>query len=84
MLCAAFSPDGHRAISGGDDGAVVLWNLDGKKMIRRLQGPRDLVRCVAFLPTAATHSGERRRGDSSSGTSQMSARSIVSTPTRGG
>ena len=42
---------GDRALSGGSDGALTLWELDGQGPGRRLEGPRgDWVRCVAFLP----------------------------------
>ena len=37
---AAFSPDGARIVSGGKDGTVRLWTLDGKPGGRTLQGPR--------------------------------------------
>jgi WD40 repeat protein len=43
----AFAPDGHRAISGGSDDAVRLWNVETGQEVRRFQtGGHSL--CVAF------------------------------------
>jgi WD40 repeat protein len=50
VLCAAFSPDGHRALSGGEDGALTLWDLDRGVDNRRFPGSQDYVLCVTFLP----------------------------------
>jgi WD40 repeat protein len=46
----AFSPDGKRALSGGDDGTLKLWDLADAKAAepRTLAGHRRAVTCVAF------------------------------------
>jgi WD40 repeat protein len=46
----AFSPDGKRALSGGDDGTVRLWDVASGKELRRLDGHREAVTAVAFSP----------------------------------
>jgi len=35
----AFLPDGRRALLGTNDGAMILWDLDGEKEVRRWQHP---------------------------------------------
>ena len=50
VLCVAFSPDGHNALSGGSDGALTFWDLDRLRELERFEGPQDRVRCVAFFP----------------------------------
>ena len=50
VACIAISPDGRRALCGGDDGSVTGWDLDSLKPIRSTPGRQDSVRCVTFLP----------------------------------
>ena len=46
----AFSPDGQRIVSGGEDGAVRLWGLDGSPIGSPFQGHAGGVNSVAFSP----------------------------------
>jgi WD40 repeat protein len=48
VSCVALSPDGRRAISGGDDGTLRLWDLTSGKEVRRFEGHREAVSAVAF------------------------------------
>jgi hypothetical protein len=46
VRAVAFTPDGQRAISGGDDGSVRIWNLDARRQEAVLAGHTDWVRAV--------------------------------------
>ena len=47
----AFSPDGHRIVSGSDDHTVRLWNADtGQPIGAPLTGHTGAVNSVAFSP----------------------------------
>jgi WD40 repeat protein len=48
IFCLAISPDGQRAVTGGWDGKVVLWNLEtgDSRVVGEHKG---LVECVAFV-----------------------------------
>ena len=39
VFSVAFSPDGTRIVSGGLDGTVRLWTLDGKPAAEPFKGP---------------------------------------------
>ena len=45
-----FSPNGLMAISGGDDGIVILWEIETGEEIRRFEGHSGAVRTVAISP----------------------------------
>lgn len=46
----AFSPDGARLLSGGDDGTLRLWDAATGRELRRCTGHGDSVLAVAFSP----------------------------------
>jgi WD40 repeat protein len=46
----AISPDGKLALSGDEDGGLLLWDINEGKRLRWLEGHEDAVRCVAFSP----------------------------------
>jgi WD40 repeat protein len=46
----AFSPDGRRALSGGDDRGVRLWDVVSGKELHRFEGHDNAVVRVAFTP----------------------------------
>jgi WD40 repeat protein len=50
VLCVAVSPDGHRALSGGEDGSLTLWNLDSGQQLWSRPGKLDGVRSLCYLP----------------------------------
>ena len=37
-MCAAFLPDGRRILAGGQQGRLMLWDLDSGSLIRQGQG----------------------------------------------
>jgi WD40 repeat protein len=59
------SPDGRRAISGGD-GVVVLWDVETGEELKRLTGHAGQVWCVAFSPD-----GQRALSGSQDGTVRL-------------
>ncbi|HUG92399.1 MAG TPA: protein kinase [Planctomycetaceae bacterium] len=53
VLCATFSPDGKRAITGSDDLSALLWDLSDlaqPRATKRLRGHTSAVTAVAFSP----------------------------------
>ncbi len=46
----AFSPQGDRIVSGGEDGTVRLWQLDGTPAAAPFKGHEGLVLSVGFSP----------------------------------
>jgi WD40 repeat protein/mono/diheme cytochrome c family protein len=50
VQCVAFSADDSRALSGGDDATLRLWDVASGKELRRFEGHREAVTAVAFSP----------------------------------
>lgn len=46
----ALSPDGHRAVSAGDDLTVRIWDTDSGQQLLRCTGHTDCIDSVAFSP----------------------------------
>jgi WD40 repeat protein len=46
----AFSPDGQRILSGGDDNTLRLWDVRSGKELHRFDGHSGIVNGVAFSP----------------------------------
>jgi hypothetical protein len=72
VACVAFSSDGKRALSGGDDATVRLWDIAAGKELRRFRGHTDGVCSVAVAKDgrrllSASHDGTVRLWDSDSG-----------------
>ena len=51
VLSVAFSPDGRTLASTGEDGMVVLWNVETRQPFQVLRGHTGIVRSVRFSPT---------------------------------
>jgi WD40 repeat protein len=49
-VSVAISPDGRTALSGTDDGTLIVWDLFDAGEIRRFEGHRQAVYDVAFAP----------------------------------
>lgn len=54
VFSLAFSPDGKTLLAGAWDGSLRLWDVAGRKEIRRYAGHRGWVRSVAFAPDGKT------------------------------
>jgi mono/diheme cytochrome c family protein len=50
VTCVALSPDGRRALSGGDDKTVRLWDVASGTELRCLEGHAEEVLAVTFAP----------------------------------
>src|SRR5207249_3594946 len=50
VIGVAISPDGRRALSGGFDATLRLWDLEAGKELHRFKGHTDQVLSVAFSP----------------------------------
>ncbi len=54
VVSLAVSSDGRRAVSGGLDKTVRLWDLNSGQELWRFDGHTDCVECVTFLPDDLT------------------------------
>jgi hypothetical protein len=50
VACIAVSPDGTRAVTGGADRGLWVWDLTTRREVRCVPGHRDRVCCTAFAP----------------------------------
>ena len=50
VACLAVSPDGTRAVSGGADKGLRVWDLTARREVRCIPGHRDRVACLAYSP----------------------------------
>jgi WD40 repeat protein len=48
VTCLAISSDGRLALSGDDEGGLVLWDINDGQRLRWFEGNEDVVRSVAF------------------------------------
>src|SRR5262249_28684830 len=50
VACVAVSPDGTRAVTGGGEHGLWVWDLTARRELRCLAGHRDRVCCACFSP----------------------------------
>ena len=50
ILCLDVSSDGKFVLSGSADGTIVLWSVDTRRLVYRLNGHKGSVRKVKFAP----------------------------------
>jgi WD40 repeat protein len=64
----AVTPDGRRAVSGGNDGTLLLWDLESGRILRIFEALADGVNAVAVSSTGAVPSRARLTKPCGSGT----------------
>ncbi|MBA3533734.1 MAG: hypothetical protein H0T73_17595, partial [Ardenticatenales bacterium] len=62
IRAVAMTPDGQRAISADEDNKVKVWDIEGRTVLRTLEGPEEAVVAVAISPDGkhAVLAGPRR------------------------
>lgn len=58
MARVAWSPDGKRVATTGEDAFVVVWDADTRKPVAKLEGHDNFVTSLAFLPDGTLISGQ--------------------------
>jgi WD40 repeat protein len=53
VVSVAFSPDGKRALSAGQDGSLIVWDVSTGRELRQITG-LGLIGCAAFAPDGRT------------------------------
>jgi WD40 repeat protein len=53
VVSVAFSPDGKRALSAGQDGSLLVWDVSTGRELRQITG-LGLIGCAAFAPDGHT------------------------------
>jgi WD40 repeat protein len=54
LWTAVFLPDGKRAVTGGEDRTLRLWNLETGRELKQFEGVKEAVRCLALSPDGRT------------------------------
>ncbi len=50
LSCIAWSPNGHKLLSGGADGIIVMWDIGNRRELGRCRADHDGVNSVAWSP----------------------------------
>ena len=86
-MCAAFTPDGKRAVSGGADGIARLWDVDTGKELRQFHGHTATILTIAFSADGrrfltGSHDASMRLWDVDSGANRVVRRPCEQCPVR--
>jgi WD40 repeat protein len=53
FVCAAFSPDNRRIMTGMRDGVVLVWNIENSEVLADFHELGGQIRCAAYSPTGS-------------------------------